>query len=93
MEGRAAWDWRMIWCKALRNTIQLVVDRAAREYCERWQDMPAVLPTPYVPNVLDIAHAAATYGRPLPPVANRTTLAYSAARCAYTEHYMGIEFR
>ena len=93
VEGRAAAQWRMTWCKGLFNTIQLVTDRAAREHCEGFLTMPAVLPTPYVPNVLDMAQPGASFSRILPPASERTTLVYSNSRCAQDEHYMGIEFR
>ena len=93
MEGKAAWQWREAWCTTFRSSVQLVVDRAARQHCAHHLDMPAVLVTPYVPNVISVHRPGDTFKRPLPSLAQRKTLLYSNSRCALEEHWMGVEFR
>ena len=93
VEGWSAWIWRASWCSYFRNSVQLVVDRAARQHCENHLDMPSVLVTPYVPNVISVHQPGNTFRRPLPSLTQRTILLYSNSRCALEVHNMGVEFR
>ena len=93
MEGTSAWIWRDNWCNIFRNSIQLVVDRAARQHCANYTEMPSLLVTPYVPNVISVHRPGETYKRTIPSLAQRKTLIYSNSRCALEQHYMGVEFR
>ena len=97
VQGRVANEWRAIYCLELKQSIQLVVDRAQRHVDERPDcaiQPPQLVLIPYVPNVIDIAQPAATFRRRLPMLGQRTTLVYSSNLCAESDDdNMGKQFR
>ena len=72
-------------CRAMRSAY-------ARPACA--VQPPQLLVIPYTPNVIDVADPGATFKRPLPTLAKRTTLVYVSAQCSRPDgDNMGKRFR